>query len=905
MSSARKIINDGIEFKKLFEEAQALCETMSDYEFEIIVDWYGHLRHEESLSILKEREVALAAIYTAVVHLRYLHEKCLEFAKQYQRLKMAGIVCDLGVAHQNLYCSLLNAINDGNITTVDTTVRSSRAILEGEIARVLLYTLPCTNVSILNLENNAIGDAGAIALSKNSTLRSLNVSNNSITNSGIIALSENATLATLNVSLNKYGLEGTKALAANRTLTHLVLKRSEINPDIVGAEEFLVGAENNYFILDIFGLPENITNQLKSFWQRNEKLKVRYTLDSIQHVIADSNPNMESISSAINLAADLIHQMIHEISDAADKIKLEINHLLFTCIKLKIRHYHELNDTEGEINTILKFPSVTIGKNEFEILRFAAFIQQYTRNSNLSKPHAFGQALRLLIQNDGSLLVTFIDKRNQIEFDTILSDIVGGKFTMTNGETNPLTSQIRHTYLMQALSRWTPIDNEDMAFKTNCITLVHRHFIKSRSITLEDLPIELLINIFCYLDINSLYFFVKYFKKLNTDDQKFQILLWAKIFKQFFPYLSVKKSHSSNVDWKNEFVMAYSERKFFQVKLPLSENACITNSSLLMRPLSYENFFPFYAPEIHCNNMPVIYRYNFTKSPAILEHLYAIASDHLINKVDVDLVINRDKYEGWTLLHWAAFCNQPDAIHLLALQGADINIKDKNADKSPFCIAVSRNCYAAAKALLLQGADIDIPDSRGCTPLHIAVKQGNVRMMKFLLANGANVNCRDNQKRTPLNIAIGNYQIECILKLFSMPGIDLLDTNILRTFSLDKAIAMVNLPRRKFLLKKLLEIKLVNYIKYYTPNQMSHLLAYHLYPTLGLFNRVQREHYDLFLAAKALEAVVHCKESPECLESYMQHFRDGPLRDIYRRYVELEEFNLPYIISSTHSIIKL
>jgi Leucine-rich repeat (LRR) protein len=51
--------------------------------------------------------------------------------------------------------------------------------------------------------NNQITDAGAVALSKNTTLRQLNLEDNQITNAGAISLSKNTTLRQLDLGSNQ------------------------------------------------------------------------------------------------------------------------------------------------------------------------------------------------------------------------------------------------------------------------------------------------------------------------------------------------------------------------------------------------------------------------------------------------------------------------------------------------------------------------------------------------------------------------------------------------------------------------------------------------------------------------------------------------------------------------------
>jgi hypothetical protein len=75
---------------------------------------------------------------------------------------------------------------------------------------------------------NQITNAGAIALSKNTTLRQLNLWGNEITEAGAIALSKNTTLRQLNLGGNQITEAGAIALSKNTTLRELNLWDNQI-----------------------------------------------------------------------------------------------------------------------------------------------------------------------------------------------------------------------------------------------------------------------------------------------------------------------------------------------------------------------------------------------------------------------------------------------------------------------------------------------------------------------------------------------------------------------------------------------------------------------------------------------------------------------------------------------------
>jgi hypothetical protein len=56
-----------------------------------------------------------------------------------------------------------------------------------------------------------------------------------------------------------------------------------------------------------------------------------------------------------------------------------------------------------------------------------------------------------------------------------------------------------------------------------------------------------------------------------------------------------------------------------------------------------------------------------------------------------------------------------------------------------------------SKFLILEGADINMPNSRGKTPLHRSASTEDFEITKMLLERGANVHAKDENERTPLH----------------------------------------------------------------------------------------------------------------------------------------------------------
>ncbi len=137
------------------------------------------------------------------------------------------------------------------------------------------------------------------------------------------------------------------------------------------------------------------------------------------------------------------------------------------------------------------------------------------------------------------------------------------------------------------------------------------------------------------------------------------------------------------------------------------------------------------------------------------------ASDRLLKRA----FSARDKATGWTLLHYAALLNSPDAVATLIEAGADPNarvrvdpegeraspgrelaarpgLEDSFAGReatgeTPAMIAAATNSVAALAELVARGADIDAVNSHDDTPLSMAASTGARDTAIWLVEHGA------------------------------------------------------------------------------------------------------------------------------------------------------------------------
>jgi ankyrin repeat protein len=90
-----------------------------------------------------------------------------------------------------------------------------------------------------------------------------------------------------------------------------------------------------------------------------------------------------------------------------------------------------------------------------------------------------------------------------------------------------------------------------------------------------------------------------------------------------------------------------------------------------------------------------------------------------------------------TLLHSAAFGGQNDIVDLLIKNGADVNLKDDNAEFTPIFYAIINNHEEIIDKLIRNGAELNIKDKNGDSPLDVAKAIGNDRVISKLTDLGA------------------------------------------------------------------------------------------------------------------------------------------------------------------------
>lgn len=117
--------------------------------------------------------------------------------------------------------------------------------------------------------------------------------------------------------------------------------------------------------------------------------------------------------------------------------------------------------------------------------------------------------------------------------------------------------------------------------------------------------------------------------------------------------------------------------------------------------------------------------------------------------------INTKDVDGNTVLHYAAYDNNEDAVKIFLDNGAIINAKN-NMGCTALMYAADTGSTNIAKLLISRGAEINCIDVINRSALFFAADKGSMEMIKLLVDNGADINMKAYAKQTPLMIAADN-----------------------------------------------------------------------------------------------------------------------------------------------------
>ncbi len=117
-------------------------------------------------------------------------------------------------------------------------------------------------------------------------------------------------------------------------------------------------------------------------------------------------------------------------------------------------------------------------------------------------------------------------------------------------------------------------------------------------------------------------------------------------------------------------------------------------------------------------------------------------------------VLNLPSADGFSLLGYSCFFNQPAIARYLIDEGADTNQASANAFKvTPLHSACAIASFPLARLLLDNGADVNARQQGGVTPLHSAAHHGATELVRLLIEYGADANARTDSGETALSFA--------------------------------------------------------------------------------------------------------------------------------------------------------
>ncbi|XP_028994098.1 ankyrin repeat and SOCS box protein 2-like [Betta splendens] len=135
-----------------------------------------------------------------------------------------------------------------------------------------------------------------------------------------------------------------------------------------------------------------------------------------------------------------------------------------------------------------------------------------------------------------------------------------------------------------------------------------------------------------------------------------------------------------------------------------------------------------------------------------------------VTRGDVDAVIGlstsaphtllQENKDGWTPLHYAAYCGQAECLKVLLRAHPASADKRTLQEQTALLLAVSAQHLPCVQCLLEAGADPDISSKNKETPLYKACELQNLPALGLLLAHGATVNQRCARGWTALHEAV-------------------------------------------------------------------------------------------------------------------------------------------------------
>jgi len=118
-------------------------------------------------------------------------------------------------------------------------------------------------------------------------------------------------------------------------------------------------------------------------------------------------------------------------------------------------------------------------------------------------------------------------------------------------------------------------------------------------------------------------------------------------------------------------------------------------------------------------------------------------------------LINSFSADGFTILGLASFFGHAELVRYLLVSGADPDMASDNAQKvTPLHSACAISDFTIADMLIRRGADVNVKQAGGYTPLHSAAHNGKSDLVLLLISNGADPDARSDKGETPATLAL-------------------------------------------------------------------------------------------------------------------------------------------------------
>ena len=109
--------------------------------------------------------------------------------------------------------------------------------------------------------------------------------------------------------------------------------------------------------------------------------------------------------------------------------------------------------------------------------------------------------------------------------------------------------------------------------------------------------------------------------------------------------------------------------------------------------------------------------------------------------------------DGWSALLIGVWHGDAELVDELVRRGADVNANIYASGETVLLMALGRDQFEIARALILTGADVNRRKDGQRTALMVAVEKGQNELVTLLVEKGADVNARSDDEQTALKIA--------------------------------------------------------------------------------------------------------------------------------------------------------